>query len=461
LINLFEYQNKQEFTGSLEDLEIFLDDIWNKREKSDFYSSDDSDKIETQHFLQILHKSNELKSNKYVGVIHFGDHKINLLPKIFFETDREYSSLEINSIQNHILWWLSYCRKIKFPNYLTSLGRLKSNFFEVLIYLFSKYTRELLSNSVYQQYEEVEKELSFIKGRLDNIKYINENLVKGRWHKINCSYDAFVVDNKFNRIIKYVTTLLFNNTSSSDNKKYLREILFILDEVQDVRATAEECSTIQFNPMFGKFEIVRDYCYLFLKNSITFDYKNDLKLFTFLLPMEYVFEDFVFGFIDKEIEEIKAKPQISSVYLDQNGFFKLRPDLHFEVDSQKILADTKYKIIYTDEQDFKNGISASDLYQMVAYAARFKIDQIKLFYPDTVSDYYEKESEIIIKDELADGREINVRAYQLPIINRDLFNSTKNAEIELTKKFYETKIKLIERLKGILMPKEQFQLLQS
>jgi 5-methylcytosine-specific restriction enzyme subunit McrC len=98
---------------------------------------------------------------------------------------------------------------------------------------------------------------------------------------------------------------------------------------------------------------------------------------------------------------------------------------------------------------------------MVAYAARFKIDQIKLFYPDTVSDYYEKESEIIIKDELADGREINVRAYQLPIINRDLFNSTKNAEIELTKKFYETKIKLIERLKGILMPKEQFQLLQS
>jgi len=27
-----------------------------------------------------------------------------------------------------------------------------------------------------------------------------------------------------------------------------------------------------------------------LKNSVSFNYKNDLKLFAFLLPMEYVFE---------------------------------------------------------------------------------------------------------------------------------------------------------------------------
>ena len=188
---------------------------------------------------------------------------------------------EVNQIQNHILWWLSYCRKIKFPNYQASLGSAKSDFFEVLIYLFSKYTRELLNSSIYQQYEEVNRELSFIKGRLNTNEYINENLSKGKWHKLNCTYDAFVFDNEFNRIIKYVTTLLFNATSSQDNKKNLREILFILDEVSDERATAEQCSRISFNPMFGEFETVRDYCQLFLTNCISFDYKNDLKLFRF------------------------------------------------------------------------------------------------------------------------------------------------------------------------------------
>lgn len=62
---------------------------------------------------------------------------------------------------------------------------------------------------------------------------------------------------------------------------------------ENERSTAEQCSRISFNPMFGEFETVRVYCQLFLTNCISFDYKNDLKLFAFLLPMEYVFEDFI------------------------------------------------------------------------------------------------------------------------------------------------------------------------
>jgi 5-methylcytosine-specific restriction enzyme subunit McrC len=148
MINLFEYQNKVDIQASFDGLEGFLDEIWNSREINSFYSDNGNDKIESQRFLQFIHKTNELKSNKYVGVIHFEEEKINLLPKIFYDGDKEYSENEINQIQNHILWWLSYCRKIKFPNYQASLGSAKSDFFEVLIYLFSKYTRELLSSSI-------------------------------------------------------------------------------------------------------------------------------------------------------------------------------------------------------------------------------------------------------------------------------------------------------------------------
>ena len=256
------------------------------------------DKSETQRFIQFIQKSGEIKSNKYVGVIQYNGVKINLLPKIFYDDSKEYTSTQITQIHNHILWWLSYCRKIKFPNYQTTLGSAKNDFFEVLIYLFSKYTRTLLSSSIYQQFEGIERELSFIKGRINTTEYINRNLCTGQWHKINCSFDAFELDNEFNRIIKFVTTLLFNASTNQDNKKNLREILFILDEVSDVRVTAEQCSAIKFNPMFGEYETVRDYCQLFLSNSISFDYKNNLKLFAFLLPMEYVFEDFIFGFIE-------------------------------------------------------------------------------------------------------------------------------------------------------------------
>ena len=450
MINLFEYQNKVDTLASFDDLEGFLDEIWNSREKNTFYSENGNDKIESQRFLQFIHKTNELKSNKYVGVIHYEGEKINLLPKIFYDGDKEYSENEINQIQNHILWWLSYCRKIKFPNYQASLGSAKSDFFEVLIYLFSKYTRELLSSSIYQQYEEVNRELSFIKGRLNTNEYINQNLSTGKWHKLNCTYDAFVFDNEFNRIIKYVTTLLFNVTGNQDNKKNLREILFILDEVSDERATAEQCARISFNPMFGEFETVRDYCQLFLTNCVSFDYKNDLKLFAFLLPMEYVFEDFIFGFIDKELEEVTAKAQRSDTYLDEGKTFNLKPDLWLKTEEKSLIADTKYKIVYSDEKDPKKGISQNDLYQMLAYAVRFEVDEIILFYPNTLKQAQEDNTELTIKDALAQDKEISVKAFQLPIINRELLSAELEAKTDLNDLFETTKEELKTKIKMVL-----------
>lgn len=447
MINLFEYQNKVELQ---EGLESFLDEIWQNREKTDFYSNR-NDKIESQRFLQFLHPSKEMKSNKYVGVIHYAGKKINLLPKIFFEENKEYTSNEIGQIHNHILWWLSYCRKIKFPNYHAALGNTKSDFFEVLIHLFSKYTRALLSNSIYQQYEEVNKELAFVKGRLNTNQYINENLAKGRWHKLSCTYDSFIFDNKFNRIIKYVSSLLFNATTNQENKKQLREILFILDEVTDEPATATQCLSISFNPMFGQFETVRDYCHLFLSNCVSFDYKNDLKLFAFLLPMEYVFEDFIFGFIDKEVESVKAKSQRSDKYLDDAKLFNLKPDLWLKTEDKSLIADTKYKIIYSDEADPKKGIAQSDLYQMLAYAIRFKVDEIILFYPNTIKGIQVDSTELIIKDALANDKEIFIKAFQLPILNVSLLERKLDPQIDLKELFHFATQELKSKIEQVLV----------
>lgn len=460
MINLFEYKNSVELKDSFNELEEFLDEVWINREKNPYYYNEEESKIESQRFLQFLHKSGEIKSNKYVGVIHFGEHKINLLPKIFFDPDKDYSSpeniSEIGQMQKHILWWLSYCRKIKFPNYKTSIGGFKSDFFEVLIYLFSKYTRELLNNSIYQQYEDVNSELSFIKGRLNTSKYITDNLSKARWHKLNCSYDTFVFDNKFNRIIKYVSTLLCNVTSIQENKKNLREILFILDEVSDVRATAEQCQSIQFNPIFEEFVTVRDYCHLFLSNSISFDYKDDLKLFAFLLPMEYVFEDFIFGFIEKEMQSITAKAQRSDTYLVEGDKFMLKPDLFLKYENKNgkkksVVADTKYKIVYSDDKDPKKGISQNDLYQMLAYAVRFNVEDVVLFYPNTVIEHQECNTRMVIEDKLAVDKKIVINAYQLPVLDKNVLLMKEDFDTDLNTLFEPTKNKLIERIENILL----------
>jgi 5-methylcytosine-specific restriction enzyme subunit McrC len=137
--------------------------------------------------------------------------------------------------------------------------------------------------------------------------------------------------------------------------------------------------------------------------------------------MEYVFEDFIYGFIDKEIEGVNPKGQAIGTYLDEAKNFGLKPDLILDLGFKKIIADTKYKLVYSDDTDLKKGISQSDLYQMLAYAVRFGIQEIKLFYPNSAATELQKEvATIEIKDILANQKQINITAYQLPIIDKSI-----------------------------------------
>ena len=445
MINLFEYKNKESFPKEhFEDLEVFLDEIWSKREKNSYYFNEEDNRVEQQRFIQFFHKNKNLKSNKYVGVIHYEGETINLLPKIFFEKE-DQKKADVKNINRHILWWLSYCRKLKFPNYLSGLDSENGDFFEILIYLFSKYTRELFNSSIYQRFTEVNRELSFVKGRIDFNTYINDNLSRGRNHKISCEFDAFEIDNDFNRCVKFVAKLLLPITKDNQSSRYLSEILFILDEVKDTNISSSTMRNMKFNPMFSDFETIRDYCVLFLDNSISFNYKNSLKVFAFLLPMEYVFEDFVLGFIDKEIDEIKVQGQVTNIKLDEEGNFGLKPDILLKIGERKIIADTKYKIAYSDDNDVKNGISQSDLYQMLAYAVRFKVEEIVLYYPNTINHFEPKNSKLSIVDEFAVNKKVKIKSHQLPIINFELFEKEDIGNIET--EFEPTRLTLIKKIK--------------
>ena len=449
VINLFEYKNREFFdTEHFDDLEVFLDEIWNKREKSNYYTAEEN-REEVQRFIQFFHKTKQLKSNKFVGLIHFKNHTINLLPKIFYQ-ENVSESADLPVINAHILWWLSYCRKIKFPNYLSGLGSEQSNFFEILIYLFCKYTRELMNSSIYQKYNEIEQELSNIKGRINFNAYINENLTRGRHHKINCIYDSFEIDNEFNQCVKFVCKILISASIDYQNKRMLNEILFLLDEVSEVVISIEQCRRIQFNPIFTSFETIRDYCLIFLENSVSFNYKNDLKLFAFLLPMEYVFEDFVYGFIAKEFAGINPKGQEISTYLDENKNFGLKPDLVLNLGNREVIADTKYKLIYNQDNDVSTSISSSDLYQMVVYAIRFGIKEIKLFYPNLYNEPVHNSQNITVIDKLASNEKIDIKAWQLPIIDSSLTVEKLRSENSILKCFDKLKERLLDKFNEIL-----------
>jgi 5-methylcytosine-specific restriction enzyme subunit McrC len=248
-----------------------------------------------------------------------------------------------------------------------------------------------------------------------------------------------------------------------ENKNLLSDILFILDDVSDTRVTYLDCEKVHLNPLYEDLSVVLDYCKLFLSNSVTYSYKNQFQVFAFLLPMEYIFEDFILGFIERHFKKIdgianlmgqKSDLFLASLYendvLVKNQVFNLKHDIYFEYKGKKIIADTKYKIIYSTNQanqnyDFKHGVSQNDLYQLASYAIRRKADQLYLIYPETISDKNEgaitPTVKFMIHDEFAE-KDISIYIGFVPIIHSN-FPEIDNT-LDLQNNFLTTEKLLID-----------------
>ena len=305
-LNLFEFV-KYSFDTSEElkkisakkifsdDLEKLLENIWEDRKRympsENLYNESSSKK---QRFFDF--GKNEIIPRNCIGTIYLRsndeEYIINLLPKIFHKEKHSYTTKETDSIFAHILWWLSASEKQNYYSMQSSLGAVESDFLEILVYMFSSYTLETLSLSVYNYYDNVSEELETVRGQVNFNKYVI-NYAVGNRHKLPCVFDSFQFDNQFNRIVKFVSTILKDFTKNKKTKSNLEEILFILDEVSYVVATSRDCEKVILNPIYTEFKIILDNCKMFLSSLSVYKWKDEYSVFALLVPSEKLFENFI------------------------------------------------------------------------------------------------------------------------------------------------------------------------
>lgn len=88
---------------------------------------------------------------------------------------------------------------------------------------------------------------------------------------------------------------------------------------------------------------------------------------------------------------------------------------------------------------------------MLAYAVRFGIQEIKLFYPNSASTELQPEvATIEIKDTLANEKQITITAHQLPIIDKSITVATLKEHDKLLDCFEGLRAQLKVKLKAIL-----------
>jgi 5-methylcytosine-specific restriction enzyme subunit McrC len=478
-INLFEFEkyswdnsdelkNISDINTFSDDLENILDHIWADRKRfmptENLYYESSSKK---QRFIDF--KKNEIVPRNWIGTIHVRSNNeeyiINLLPKILFKPNYKYSSKETDCIFAHILWWLSGSDRQSYHTIESSFGAFESDFLEILVYIFSSYTLEILSDCSYNYYETVFEETETVKGRIDFNSFVN-NYARGNIHKLPCLYDSFQFDNQFNRIVKYVSTLLKDFTRNNQTKRNLEEILFILDDVEFLSVIAEDCDKVVLNPIYTEFKTILDNCKLFLSSLSIYKWKDEFSVFALLIPSEKLFENFIYSTLKQN-----SIPQILNVSRSRPGRshlvrqfpntiankFTMVNDIVVKiVDKSYIIFDTKYKKIYnTKFQDEENidpvyNISQSDIYQMVSYAVGSGISDISLIYPELPFESQKSEMPIYeIVDEFNPNIIIRIYPFKVDIVHDDILNMQLDGKLENI--FEKTNQRLINQLNNCVL----------
>ncbi|MFW9879887.1 MAG: hypothetical protein ACFFG0_42985, partial [Candidatus Thorarchaeota archaeon] len=172
----------------------------------------------------------------------------------------------------------------------------------------------------------------------------------------------------------------------------LKKIDKFLFTVEIERVSPEEIDRIVYNRLNLEFKTFIRFCKIFIQHCTIKMQTSKLEFFSFLIPMELLFEHFIGNYLKRKFhrllpEGIKSIPETQEeighlIFTNSHNLFKLQPDISIK-EGNKAIIDTKYKILSrSKKKKDKFKISQSDLYQMYAYCKEYGANKCLLLYPE-------------------------------------------------------------------------------
>ena len=428
---------KWQETSALIGLEDFLQHNWNLRNA--LYRDDEIDS--RQQYLE-FEGLKAIRTKKYIGTIVYKGEQLNIFPRVFSRGKQDDSTLGLNHkhLLKNLMKWVEYCNKLDYPflNISSELDE-SQDLKEFFITLYIAYVEDVLSRGIYYQYVEVSENCTGIKGKFDLNDYLVRKVPNGQMDRFACTYSNFISDNLINRIIKCVCRMLFN-ISSSRNQKKIRQILVKLNSVEDAKCLPADCDKIRIGKMNKKYGIIISMSKMFLLNR-TSNYTIDInESFCFLFPVDSLFEGFIGGFVKDCVENAGGKVTLQEnksrlidriVYKDNvsGAAFTLRRDILAKYEDKVFILDTKYKELSRFEgnpnfaKSINDEVKSGDLYQVLEYARKESLKDVYLIYP--MYRYEEPELDHPIGVNVTGVEEINVHFVRVPFVFEENVGQTE------------------------------------
>lgn len=439
---LFEYHNTERVDNA-SILKEYLHRVWQEgysyfNDEEKFETNDEIDKKNYQPFLQF--DGNYITARNYVGFIQTENLHLEIYPKVF----KNQSATPVLMLR-HLFYWFDYCRKKWFPFTKSNLDTFDNiEFPELIIYLMASKMLETVSSLPISLYQPIEESLHTPKGKINFNSYLSNGFISGNQHIIDCNYEPFVFDNRLNRAIKYTSRLLLNKTKFEENQNILQELIFILDDVEDQICSYHDLETVVLNPLFEEYAEIKDICKIVLQQLLYANQQYYLSQWCLLFPMEYIFEDFIAGFLETKFSsKWKVEYQKSNMNLSSDPeAFQMQHDIFLtskKDKTKKVIVDTKYKLRdLSFKGDKKKGVAQADMYQMTSYAFRRGCSNVLVLYPNIHESINTKDS-FKIQSGFVNNEQINITTAEVPFWSVENFSDSY-----LSNEIYQTLSELLE-----------------
>lgn len=363
-----------------------------------------------------------ITAKNYVGIITMKDGTtIEILPKIYSETDRDESGVRTKKL---LIDMLKTLRDIPYKTLQTSNVNIeKMNIFEIFIRMFIDEMFFIVKRGLKHNYETVEENEKFFKGKMKFSQQVRYNLAHKERNYVE--YDAFTANRPENRLLKATLQYLYKHSLSPKNRNDIKILLGSFGEIE---------ASVDYKTDFSKYipdRNMKDYTTalmwsrVFLMGKSFTSFAGSEVAVALLFPMEKVFESYIATLIKKELVPqgyaIAVQDRKFHLFDEPDKKFLLKPDIVItrKSDGAQFIMDTKWKILSESKANY--GISQADMYQMYAYQKKYAAQNVTLLYPKT-----ENVSRTDIEFSSDDGVVVRVRFL-------DLFNiNTIHKTIELT-----------------------------
>ncbi len=341
----------------------------------------------------------------FCGVLRLGETVIEVLPKV---------AMDDGIARGTVAAMLRTVGDLRLaPAGAAALGAGSVHLLDLFILDFCASVQERLRQGGLRSYQTREEALTIVRGRLQFVETMRRPFDQSR---PVCRYDDLSPDNAHNRALKFVLRRLLKHCLGGKAKTAVNSLLLRMQDVGDQACSASDVERLGFDRLTRPWEPVFLRAASLLRGLFPDLFAGRQEAVGLLFSMERLFERFVGVVLRRtwsgsEAEVMLQGPSRSFVQTTQGGAFGMRPDVAAVTSDGRtlLIVDAKWKQL--DRRSANVGVGRDDIYQMAAYAARYRCRELALLYPCQPAET----AGLVEQFKLPDPLEAQVSAYALDV----------------------------------------------